>query len=101
MNNQNLDSNQIKENFKNKVNILFPRISQLIDNLDLDNNIEIFSKIYENILHIETDVENLENNLDLDNILNPVEKERIINQKILKLFMPFICYYKLTLMQNM
>ena len=98
---QNLQSDEIKLNFKNKVEELFPRIIQIINNLNLDSNIEGFTKIYENMLMIESEIEKLENNLDLNNISDLEERDRIINQKILKLFSPFICYYKLSLMQNM
>jgi hypothetical protein len=95
-----LPTNNIKEKFLEKINDLIPRLKQVLTNLNLDENIESFSKIFDNLLLIQNEIEKLENNLDIDSIENNEERNRIIDQKILKLFTPFICYYKLCLMQN-
>ena len=90
----------IKENFKKKLEELIPRLNQVIDNTDVDNNIESFTKVYENLLLIESQVTELENRMDVSNLDNIEERNRIIDQKVLKLFSPFILYYKLCLLQN-
>lgn len=101
--NEILTPEKIKEKFKEKMVSIKNRLDFLIDSLDIDNNIECFTNIYENIKCIEDDICKLENRLNMDNINNIVDEEernRIINQKILKLFSPFILYYKLSLLQN-
>lgn len=101
--NEILTPEKIKEKFKEKMVSIKNRLDFVIDNLDIDNNIECFTNIYENIKYIEDDICKLENRLNMGNINNIVDEEernRIINQKILKLFSPFILYYKLSLLQN-
>lgn len=93
-------SETIKNNFKIKLDELNLRLRQVLQNLDLDSNIESFTKIYESFFLIESELEKLENNLDLNSLDNISEINRIIDIKILRLFSPYISYYKLNLMQN-
>lgn len=97
-----LSSDQIKTNFKSKIKDIKNRLIFLIDNLDIDKNVEIFGRINDNIISIEEDLVKLENTLEISNLsnLNFEERNRIIDQKILKLFTPFIFYYKMCLLQN-
>lgn len=100
MNEEILSSNELKDNFKKKINNIFPRLNQLLDNLNIENNINKFYLIFEALETIEKNTLDLENKLD-ENLINDLEeKNRIIDQKILKLFTPFILYYKLCLMNN-
>lgn len=97
-----LSSDQIKTNFKSKIKDIKNRLIFLIDNLDMDKNVEVFGRINDNIISIEEDLVKLENTLEISNLsnLNFEERNRIIDQKILKLFTPFIFYYKMCLLQN-
>ena len=91
---------KIKENFKEKIINIKNRLDMLVDNLEIDNNIESFTNIYDYMVKIEEEIIKLENNLTIENIADIEERNRILDQKILKLFSPFILYYKLCLLQN-
>ena len=91
---------KIKENFKEKIINIKNRLDMLVDNLEVDNNIESFTNIYDYMVKIEEEIIKLENNLTIENIADIEERNRILDQKILKLFSPFILYYKLCLLQN-
>lgn len=97
-----LSSEQLKNKFKSKIIEIKDRLIFLLENLEIDNNSELFGRINDNMILIEEDLVKLENSLDLTNLssLNFDERNRIIDQKILKLFTPFIFYYKMCLLQN-
>ena len=96
-----LSSEQLKQKFKDKVNNLYHRLNQVLDNLDISNNSNNFCNIFDLLEKIDEKILDLENKLDENKINNIDERNRIIDQKIFKLFSPFIFYYKLSLMNNL
>ncbi|ADO67412.1 hypothetical protein crov378 [Cafeteria roenbergensis virus] len=95
-----ISSDELKGKFKDKLNDIYKRLNLVIDNLDIGNNSSNFHDIYQSLLKIEENILTLENKLDENKINDIEERNRIIDQKILKLFMPFILYYKLCLITN-
>lgn len=100
MSNEVISSEQLKEKFKKKYSDISERLNLLLENLDIGSNVEKFYYIYDSLSKIEEYILDLENRLDVNNITDLEERNRIIDQKIFKLFTPFILYYKLCLMEN-
>lgn len=93
----------MKEKFKDKISEIKNRLDFVLDNVGIQNDIENFTNIYEDLLIIDDKLEKIESNMNnsvLDNIMDLNEKNRIIDLKIMKLFTPYLLYYKMCLMQN-
>ena len=93
----------MKEKFKDKISEIKNRLDFVLDNVGIQNDIENFTNIYEDLLIIDDKLEKIESNMNntvLNNIMDLNEKNRIIDLKIMKLFTPYLLYYKMCLMQN-
>jgi hypothetical protein len=95
-----LESNELKNKIKCKISNLKNRLDQSLDNVNFDTNIEIINMIYEKMDDIEENIIKLENNISDFTDISLDEKKRIIDQKVLKFFTPFILYYRLSLLEN-
>jgi len=100
MSNEVLSNDELKVKFKRKYSDIFNKLNMLVENLDIGNNIEKFYNIFESLIKIEENILDLENKLNIDNISDLEERNRIIDQKIFKLFIPYMMYYKLCLYRN-
>jgi len=78
------------------------RFNLIITKTDInkENNLSDMVNIAELLTSIEEKLSDLEGNINNLNNLTLEEKERIINQKILKVFTPYILYMKLHLFNN-
>ena len=92
----------LKEKIKSNFVGLKERLDICLNNVDLIENISSYLKISESIKIIENEISKLEGEIDLDNICDEsnVVRQRVIDEKVMKLFAPYMMYYRVCLLNS-
>lgn len=95
-------SEELLSKMRDKMEQLLDRFETINERIDINNNnnLEDLVEISQSLNYIENKLDTIEGTIDNLENLSYEEKNRIIDQKILKLFTPYILYFKLHLFNN-
>lgn len=92
----------LKEKLKSNFVELKERIDICLDNVDLTENISSYLKISESMKIVENEISKMEGEIELDDISDEsnVVRQRVIDEKVIKLFAPYMMYYRVCLLNS-
>ena len=92
----------LKEKLKSNFMELKERLNICLDNVDLTENISSYLKISESMKIVENEISKMESEIELDDISDEsnVVRQRVIDEKVMKLFAPYMMYYRVCLLNS-
>lgn len=92
----------LKEKLKSNFVELKERLDICLDNVDLTENISSYLKISESMKIVENEISKMEGDIELDDIADEsnVVRQRVIDEKVMKLFAPYMMYYRVCLLNS-
>jgi hypothetical protein len=92
----------LKEKLKNNFVELKERLDICLDNVNLIENISSYLKISENMKIVENEISKMEGEIELDDIADEssIVRQRVIDEKVMKLFAPYMMYYRVCLLNS-
>lgn len=92
----------LKEKLKSNFVELKERIDICLDNVNLIENISSYLKISESMKIVENEISKMESEIELDDISDEsnVVRQRVIDEKVIKLFAPYMMYYRVCLLNS-
>ena len=92
----------LKEKLKSNFIELKERLDICLDNVDLTENISSYLKISESMKIMENEISKMEGDIELDDIADEsnVVRQRVIDEKVMKLFAPYMMYYRVCLLNS-
>ena len=92
----------LKEKLKSNFMELKERLDICLDNVDLTENISSYLKISESMKIVENEISKMEGDIELDDISDEsnIVRQRIIDEKVMKLFAPYMMYYRVCLLNS-
>ena len=92
----------LKEKLKSNFVELKERLDICLDNVDLTENISSYLKISESMKIVENEISKMEGEIELDDISDEsnVVRQRVIDEKVIKLFAPYMMYYRVCLLNS-
>ena len=92
----------LKEKLKSNFVELKERIDICLDNVNLIENISSYLKISESMKIVENEISKMEGEIELDDISDEsnVVRQRVIDEKVIKLFAPYMMYYRVCLLNS-
>lgn len=92
----------LKEKLKSNFVELKERLDICLNNVNLMENISSYLKISENMKIIENELSKMEGEIELDDIVDEsnVVRQRVIDEKVMKLFAPYMMYYRVCLLNS-
>jgi len=92
----------LKEKLKSNFVELKERIDICLDNVDLTENISSYLKISESMKIVENEISKMEGEIELDDIADEssIVRQRVIDEKVIKLFAPYMMYYRVCLLNS-
>jgi hypothetical protein len=92
----------LKEKLKSNFVELKERLDICLDNVDLTENISSYLKISESMKIVENEISKMEGEIELDDIADEssIVRQRVIDEKVIKLFAPYMMYYRVCLLNS-
>ena len=92
----------LKEKLKSNFVELKERLDICLDNVDLTENISSYLKISESMKIVENEISKMEGEIELDDIADEssIVRQRVIDEKVMKLFAPYMMYYRVCLLNS-
>ena len=92
----------LKEKLKSNFVELKERLDICLDNVDLTENISSYLKISESMKIVENEISKMEGDIELDDIADEsnIVRQRVIDEKVMKLFAPYMMYYRVCLLNS-